>query len=505
MEKEPITTEDMRILELNAEYLGVTHSMLMQNAGREVARVINQTSKIKDKLVVILCGLGGNGGDGLVAARYLEEAGALVEVYLLGHEKNITNKDTLENWEILENLHDITNLDLPTESAVKSCEAIEEAHILVDAIMGFGLRSKLREPLLTAVKMINKSSATKYAVDIPSGVDSESGKIHGAAVKVDHTIALHAPKIGITKATEFAGKLHVVSIGIPNEAVYTSGPGDIRPFDQPRPLYSRKGDFGKILVVGGSDVYSGAPALTGMAALRTGADLVSVLAPEPVVPAIRSYSPNLMVTSLGTQILLSESVDVVLELAKDNDVVALGPGLGIDQQTKLAVMSIVQSLVKTQKSLVIDADGLKAIASSEITLDPERCVLTPHWGELNILMDQELGDSYSLHNRVDQAIACAKKYNSVVLLKGPADVIARPDGKFKINREGAPAMTVGGTGDVLTGIVAALLGQPASAYQAAIAAAFISGNAGEMAFDQRGDHIVATDCIENIHRVFDKW
>jgi NAD(P)H-hydrate epimerase len=212
-----------------------------------------------------------------------------------------------------------------------------------------------------------------------------------------------------------------------------------------------------------------------------------------------------MITSLGTQILLSESVDVVLELANDNDVVALGPGLGIDQQTKLAVMTIVQSLVKKKKSLVIDADGLKAIASSEITLDPERCVLTPHWGELNILMDQELGDSYSLHNRVDQAIACAKKYNSVVLLKGPADVIARPDGKFKINREGAPAMTVGGTGDVLTGIVAALLGQPASAYQAAIAAAFISGNAGEMAFDQRGDHIVATDCIENIHRVFDKW
>ncbi len=505
MEKEPITTEEMRILELNAEYLGVTHSMLMLNAGREVARVITQTSNVKGKLVVILSGLGGNGGDGFVAARFLDEAGADVEVFLLGHENNIKNKDTIENWEILNNLHSITSLDLLTETDVKSCKAIEKADILVDAIMGFGLKSKLREPLLTAVKMMNKSSATKYSIDIPSGIDSETGKVHGAAVKADHTIVLHAPKIGMTKATDYTGKVHIVSIGIPKEAAYTSGPGDIRPFDQPRPLHSRKGDFGRILVVGGSDVYSGAPALTGMAALRTGADLVSVLAPDPVVPAIRSYSPNLMVTSLGTQILIPDSVDVVLEIASNNDVVALGPGIGIDQQTKLATMAIVERLVKEKKLLVIDADGLKAIAASEITLDPERCVLTPHWGELEILMDKDLGDSHSLQNRIDQSIACASKYNSVVLLKGPVDVIAHPNGRFKLNREGAPAMTVGGTGDVLTGIVAGLLGQHATAFQAAVAAAFISGNAGEMAFEKRGDHIVATDCIENIHAVFDRW
>ncbi|MHA2025219.1 MAG: NAD(P)H-hydrate dehydratase [Candidatus Thorarchaeota archaeon] len=505
MEKEPITTEDMRILELNAEYLGVTHSMLMQNAGREVARVVTDTFDVKDKLVVILCGLGGNGGDGIVAARYLDEAGADVDVYLLGHETSIRNKDTLENWEILNNLHGITSLDLPTETAVKSCKAILEADVLVDGIMGFGLRTKLREPLLIAVKMINKSSAIKYSIDIPSGIDSETGKVHGAAVKADHTIALHAPKIGMTKDPECSGKVHIVSIGIPKEATYTVGPGDLRRFDQPRPLHSRKGDFGKILVVGGSDVYSGAPALTGLAALRAGADLVSVLAPEPVTFAIRSYSPNLMVTSLGTQILISDSVDVVLDMASENDVIALGPGLGIDQQTKLAVMTIVERLVKKKKSLVIDADGLKAIAGSEIKMDSERCVLTPHWGELEILMDKKQGDSFSLQNRIDRAVECASEYNSVILLKGPVDVIAHPNGNFKLNREGAPAMTVGGTGDVLTGITAGLLGQHGTAFQAATAAAFISGNAGEIAFDQRGDHIVATDCIENIHRVFDKW
>ncbi|MHA2057742.1 MAG: NAD(P)H-hydrate dehydratase [Candidatus Thorarchaeota archaeon] len=258
-----------------------------------------------------------------------------------------------------------------------------------------------------------------------------------------------------------------------------------------------------MLVVGGSDVYSGAPALAGIAALRTGADLVSVLVPEPVVSAIRSYDPNLMVSSLGTQVLLPETVENVIEHAANNHVVALGPGLGLEQQTKVAVTSIVEQLIKLETPLVLDADGLKALASSELKLNPDQTVMTPHWGELSILLDGDLGDNTSLPNVVDQAVACAKKYNSVILLKGSVDVIADPDGQFKLNRTGVPAMTVGGTGDVLTGIVAALLAIDEPAFRAAAAAAFISGVAGEMAFDERGDHIVATDCIENIHRVFD--
>ncbi|MHA2057743.1 MAG: NAD(P)H-hydrate epimerase [Candidatus Thorarchaeota archaeon] len=249
MKKESITPDEMRILELNSEYLGVTISTLMENAGREVARVIVKTSKVEGKHVAILCGLGGNGGDGIVSARYLDEAGAYVDVYLLGDEAMIRNKDTLRNWDILGNLHEILSSELLTESAVKSCRAIKEADILIDGIMGFGLRSKLREPMLTAVKMINKSEAIKYSIDIPSGIDSETGIVHGAAVKADHTIALHAPKIGMDKAKDFVGKQHVVSIGIPKEAKFTCGPGDLKPFKQPRELHAKKGDFGRILVV----------------------------------------------------------------------------------------------------------------------------------------------------------------------------------------------------------------------------------------------------------------
>jgi len=390
----------MRSLELNAKYLGISHSLLMQIAGREVARVITDNEDVKDKSIVVLSGIGGNGGDGIVAARYLDEAGAKVEVFLLGPEKTISSEDTLMNWNILKNLKRIPMSTLKTESSVKSCKAIGSADIILDGVMGFGLHSKLREPLLTAVQMINKSKAIKYSIDVPTGIDSETGEVHGEAVVANHTISLHATKIGLTLAQKYAGKVHVVTIGIPREAASTCGPGDLSLFNQPRSSSAKKGDSGRILVIGGSDVYSGAPALAGMAALRTGSDLVSILAPKPVVSAIREYSPNLMVTSLGTQILQPAVIDTAFEMINQNDVVAFGPGLGVHPETAVAVKSLVKKIVGTGKPLVLDADGLKAISSSGIKMDPNTVVFTPHWGELKILLDMEIGDSKNLelHN-----------------------------------------------------------------------------------------------------------
>ncbi len=500
-----ISTQEMQALELNAKYFGISHSLLMQIAGREVARVITDNEDVADKHIVILSGLGGNGGDGIVAARYLDDAGANVEVYLLGHEKAISNEDTQMNWNILKNLKRISVSTLTTESAVKSCKAIQKADIIVDGLMGFGLHSKLREPLLTAVKKINKSKATKYSIDMPTGIDSDTGEIHGAAVTADHTISLHASKTGLLLAKDHAGKIHVVTIGIPQEASYVCGPGDLLLYNKPRSKTAKKGDSGRILVIGGSDVYSGAPALSGMAALRTGSDLVSVIAPEPVVPAIREYSPNLMVTSTGTQILQAEAMDSILKLSKNNDVIALGPGLGTKSKTVETVRDLVKKLMDMEKPLVIDADGLKALKESGIRLNPEHVVLTPHWGELGVLLDTELGDSKDLENRKAQAMRAASEYNCVILLKGATDIITHPNGSMKLNRTGVPAMTVGGTGDVLTGIIASLLSRGGSAFQAACAGAFVSGFAGELAADEKGDHIVATDCIEKIPEVFKNY
>jgi len=505
MEQIPVSTQEMKSLELNAKYLGVSHSFLMQIAGREVARVISDNENIEGKSIVILSGLGGNGGDGIVAARYLDELGAKVKVFLLGHEKTISNEDTLVNWNILRNLKRISISSLITESDVKSCDAIEKADILIDGLMGFGLHSKLREPLLTAVKMFNKSHATKYSIDVPTGIDSDTGEIHGDAVKTDYTISLHATKVGILKSENYAGKVHIVTIGIPKEASYICGPGDLVPFNQPRSSTSKKGDSGRILVVGGSDVYSGAPALSGMAALRTGSDLVSILAPDPVVPAIREYSPNLMVTSLHTKILQPESVDTAYKQIIQNDVVVFGPGLGTHSETQTAVKSLVPKIIGAGIPLVLDADGLKAIASSRIKLNPDSVVLTPHWGELKILLPADMGDPKHQENRINKAIKAATQYNCIILLKGPVDVIAHPNGIYKLNRTGVPAMTVGGTGDVLTGIIASLLSHGGTAFQAAAAGAFVSGLAGELAAQERGNHLVATDCIEKIPDVFNKF
>ncbi|MDH4212551.1 MAG: NAD(P)H-hydrate dehydratase [Candidatus Thorarchaeota archaeon] len=502
MSENSIKTDEMRTLEMNAAYLGVTHSYLMQIAGREVARVIIENEDIVGKSIVILCGLGGNGGDGIVAARYLDEAGARVNVYLLGHEKTISNPDTLTNWNILKNLHNIQKAILVTETDVKSCKAIGHADFIIDGLMGFGLHSKLREPLLTAVKAINKSRAIKYSIDMPTGIDSDTGEIHGDAVIADHTVSLHATKTGLTLAQNYSGTNRVVTIGIPREAAYTCGPGDLSYFSRPRKLTAKKGDSGRILIIGGSDVYSGAPALAGMAALRTGSDLVSILVPEPVVSAIREYSPNLMVTSLGARILQPDVVGTAIEMISKNDVIAFGPGLGLHPETMIAVKSIVEKIIELKKPLVLDADGLKAIAHSDVEMNPGKVVLTPHWGELKTIMNVNLGNSENIENRIDRAMDAAKQYNSVILLKGPVDVIADPSGIYKLNRTGVPAMTVGGTGDVLTGIVASLLSRHTNAFRAAAAGAFVSGMAGELAAGKLGEHIVATDCIEKIPEVF---
>jgi NAD(P)H-hydrate epimerase len=493
-----MTTEEMRVLEINSEYLGVTLGKLMEGAGREVARVITSNEETEETRILILCGTGGNGGDGIVAARYLHETGAFVKVVLIGDPVRISSPDTKQNWESLQNLHAIPKEILKTESSVKRCSSIKEADIIVDALLGFGLSSKVREPVLTAIRLINKSSAVKYSIDVPSGMNSDSGKAMGTAVSATHTITMHAPKLGLIKNKELTGQVHVVPIGIPAEAYHICGSGDLWLFNRPRKAESHKGDHGRILVVGGSDVYSGAPALAGMAALRTGADLATILAPSIVAPSIRSYSPNLMVQGLESPILNIESVDTVLDVAMKNDVVALGPGLGMADGTKAAFKEIAEALASLSKPLVIDADGLKALSTTGQIFEAENTILTPHWGELQVLLKRKSKGVPNDDARLELAQEAASKYGAVVLLKGAIDIVASPDGNFKFNKTGTPAMTVGGTGDVLTGIAAAFLSRGKGAFHAAAAAAFVSGIAGELAVQNLGERILATDCIEQI-------
>jgi len=487
----------MRVLELNAVYLGVGLETLMENAGIEVSRLIISHHDVKNKRIGIICGVGGNGGDGFVAARHLQEAGANVEVLLVGDPNRISSQHTLRNWKILENLQTITKKKLMTETEVKKA-GISSYDILVDGLLGFGLTSDVREPVASAIKIINKSAAVKYSIDIPSGMDSDTGKILGICVRADHTITMHAPKPGLLLNKELVGSLHIASIGIPNEANHVCGFGDIWLFNRPRRKDSHKGDFGRVLVIGGSDVFAGAPALAGMAALRAGVDLVSIMAPETVAPAIRSYSPNLMVHSTGTRIFDESCFDFVLDNVLVNDVIAIGPGLGTTKESKSFFRKVIEGIESLDKQMVIDADGLKALAETEQSFNPDRVILTPHWGELQILLQKKIKSISQLDERLEFAVEAAEKYQAIVLLKGAIDVVASPNGRYKFNRTGHPAMTVGGTGDVLTGITAAFLAQKKGAFNAAAAAAYVSGLAGELAAEAFCGRILATDCIEKI-------
>ncbi|MFW9976629.1 MAG: NAD(P)H-hydrate dehydratase [Candidatus Thorarchaeota archaeon] len=497
MQEAPLSTQDMRVLELNAEYLGVSLGTLMENAGREVSRTIISHHDIHNKRIGIVCGTGGNGGDGFVAARHLQEAGGRIEVFLVGDAERISTPHTLKNWTILNDLQTIPVTIIGTESDVKNA-GFTSFDILIDALLGFGLTSNVREPIASAIKAINKAGALKYSIDIPSGMDSDTGKVLGTAVKADHTITMHAPKPGLLLNTECVGALHVVAIGIPDEAYHVCGQGDLWLFNRPRKVDSHKGDFGRVLVIGGSDIYSGAPALAGMAALRTGADLVSIIAPESVAPAIRCYSPNLMVRSTGTKVFDDSCIASVLQAAALNDVIAIGPGLGTSEDSRVFFREVIERLVTLKKLLVIDADGLRALSETEQVFDHERTILTPHWGEMQVLIGRKQSNTMDLDHRLAVARETASRYGATILLKGPIDVITSPDGRHKFNRTGHPAMTVGGTGDVLTGISAALLARNFGAYYAASAGAFVSGIAGELAAKELGGRILATDCISQI-------
>lgn len=497
MQFTPLSTLEMRVLELNAEYLGVNLGTLMENAGKEVSRVVLSNDDVTGKRVGVICGTGGNGGDGFVASRYLQESGASVEVFLVGAPEKISSPHTLKNWELLQNLETIPVAILRSEYDVRKSDIMKH-DILIDGLLGFGLASDVREPTASAIRLINKCDAVKYSIDIPSGMNSDTGSILGVAVKADHTVTMHAPKPGLIHNPEYVGQLHVAFIGIPPEAYHICGTGDLWLFNRPRQSDAHKGEFGRILVVGGSDVYSGAPALAGMAALRAGADLVSVIAPAPVAPAIRCYSPNLMVKSTGTEVFDETCVQMVVDAALENDVIAIGPGLGTAIESQEFFTDLLEIVVEKGKQLVIDADGLKSLAKRRIRLDFERSILTPHWGEMQLLLGKKLKSTTGLEEKLEYARETAESYNATVLLKGPVDIIICPNSRYKYNRTGHPAMTVGGTGDVLTGISAAFLARKHGAYHAASAAAFVSGIAGELAAKDLGGRILATDCIEKI-------
>ena len=493
LKENSITSREMRALELNAEYLGVSQLQLMENAGHNIALEIASRFK-PDKSVAIFCGLGGNGGDGFVAARHLSSMGFKVTVILAGKAEEISHKAALENWNALQFLKESISIHEVCDSSLIPDVTAE---IVVDALLGTGTKGKLKPPISQLVEKINALDAFRLAVDVPTGIDSDTGEILGTAVKANLTITFHKTKKGLENAKEYVGELTVKDIGLPKEFEKFAGPGDVLLATKPRPSESHKGDFGRLLVIGGSETFSGAPALVALAALRTGVDLAYVATPEKTAHAIASMSPDLITIKLEGKHLNVGNVSALKTYIETVNAIVLGPGLGLHPETREAVKTVVDAVEGAGKLLLLDADGLKAFAEFKRKLNVP-LVLTPHAGEYAILTGKKLPEG--LKKKISEVQKTAAELGAIILLKGHIDIIS-DEKRFKLNFTGNPGMTVGGTGDVLSGIVGAFLAQQIDPFEAAVAGAFVNGAAGDFVFEEKGYHMVPTDLIQRIPQV----
>jgi NAD(P)H-hydrate epimerase len=339
---------------------------------------------------------------------------------------------------------------------------------------------------------MNRLAGFKVAVDLPSGIHPNTGEpTTEAAFRADVTVTFHRPKLGLLKAKTFVGRLVVADIGIPPEAELYVGPGDVLRVAPPRPPYTKKGDYGRLLVVGGSSQYSGAPILASLGALRSGVDLVYLAAPANVIAAATSQSPDLIPITLQDKVLTKADLPVLETAFANADTVLIGPGLGARTETLDAIGELFTLAIKYAKPAVIDADALKVI-SRVMKLGPN-AVITPHAGEFQRIAGH--GVEEALGQRAGAVRELAKMLQCVVLLKGPVDIVSTPT-DTRYNWTGTPAMSVGGTGDVLAGLVAGLRAQGVSSFLSASVGAFVNGAAGMLAFRAKGAGLIASDLLE---------
>jgi NAD(P)H-hydrate epimerase len=484
----------------------------MESAGKSLADEVGKIAVYtfsKPVKVVIFTGSGGNGGDGFVAARYLLNRGYDVDICML--KDNIRSPYSRTNRDILFNLKPrlsrLNIYNLKTLEDINNCEvakSFDNEYIIVDGLLGTGISGKLQTNIRRAIEIINESKGIKISVDVPSGMDPLTGEVSDLAVIPDYTISFHKIKTGVRNAEEeVVGGLVTADIGIPFEAEYFVNYGDFLRLKN-RDLKSHKGNNGRLLIVGGSADYSGAPAIAGMAAIGAGVDLVYVAAPEKAAEAIKATSPDLIVKSLQGDNLSLNHLDEIRGLAGKVDAVLIGPGAGIDEDTS-KLFNVLASRIK--KPIVLDADSLKQV-EAKLIKDREDIVLTPHLFEFksffSVSDDLKLDIGSYDFKKVDENITefqrISRQINGTVIVKGQYDLILSGT-KFRINRTGNPGMTVGGTGDALAGIAAGLLAQGLNAFDSACLGVFINGLAGDRAFDEKGNGFSATDLVSYIGNV----
>jgi ADP-dependent NAD(P)H-hydrate dehydratase / NAD(P)H-hydrate epimerase len=506
-----LTADEMRAVDrATTERFGVPSLDLMRNAGAAVAQFVLREYPDHHQICV-LCGKGNNGGDGFVTARLLAQAGRAVHVVLLGYPSDVKGdaKATLEEMELAPAL-------APDEAALHAQDVhnlIASADLLIDAVVGTGFKPPLRGVAAALRDKVNPLVCPMVAVDLPSGWDADARDFAmDGAFRADAVVTFTAPRLAHVSGNLTgcaSGPIVVAPIGSPEEAIVSATrltwAGASKAItEQPRTPDSNKGLFGHVLVIGGGRGKSGAPAMASLAALRAGAGLVTAAVPESILPSVAAVAPELMTHPLaegpngevGAANLDPRTLGKFISRAT---VIAMGPGMGTEPE------EFVHGLIeKTNQPLVLDADALNILAkhADKFSGSGRTVVLTPHPGEMARLAGVSTKDVQA--RREPLAREFAAKHNVTVVLKGWRTLIAHPDGRIAINTTGNPGMAKGGSGDILTGIVAALLAQhpddPARAVEAAV---YLHGLAADFAVREQDEHtLLATDTIGHLFRAF---
>jgi NAD(P)H-hydrate epimerase len=508
-----LTSDQMRNIDRRAiDEVGIPDLVLMENAGGQVVDTLLELyPEVDPDRVLILCGKGNNGGDAMVVARQLVGCGLDPRVVLL-YPRAAFKGNAAHQLQILERIG-IECEEMATPEAWEEFRnELPEYEIILDGLLGTGLSKPVEGFLEQVILDVNMASGEVVALDIPSGLSGNSSEIPGAAIEADATVALACPKIPhiFPPAEALAGDIYIADIGIP-EACVELEQATLNLIDEallegllpPRDPETHKGDFGHILVVAGSTGKPGAARMVGSGALRAGAGLVTAATPKGAVGAVGAQLMEMMTeplpeTDAGT--LAAKAAAAVRKLETGKTVLAVGPGLSMDAETQSAIRDIVK---KTALPVILDADGLNAFAGhvGDLSGKSRPLLLTPHPGEMGRLL--EISSDAVQADRIGACRRLATERDCGVVLKGYRTLIGTPEGEVFVNVTGNPGMASGGSGDVLTGVLAGLVAQGLPVVQAALLGVYVHGLAGDLAAEKTGEvSLMAGDILEHLPEAF---
>jgi NAD(P)H-hydrate epimerase len=495
---------------LSTEQYGIPGILLMENAGMRVVEALEARFEDLENLTIgILCGKGNNGGDGFAAARQLIQKGSLPFIFLFGREEDVVG-DAGTNLAILKAIGHPPTVIGASDEWDEEKVVVLDADILIDALLGTGLTKPVSGLYAAVITSLGEDfpRAEIISIDLPSGIPADSAEPIGLAVEASATVTFTALKTGLVLAPncEFAGDVILADIGNPAELLDSPElklnvivPEMFLAATASRQVETNKSDYGKILVVAGSIGKSGAAAMSGQAALRAGGGLVTVATPQGVLPLVAASMPELMTT------VLPERKDGIDELLNGKTVLAIGPGLGSQPAMQKRIRALVE---RANVPVIVDADGLNAFAECPGELrggDTKQVIITPHPGEMARLVGRDIETIVA--QRLDIARDFARDHNVFVVLKGFRTVVAFPCGEVYVNITGNPGMATGGTGDILTGMIAGIVAQPhLGTFTARLClAVYLHGLAGDLAAEALGEEsLVATDILRFLPQAWEK-